>query len=172
MLVPLRSALGGTLRWQQRAWFRDVHELLAGSDVVARLTRRGVFDRGMLAETAEDRWSLQPVGFWRSRIVIRHGDSDSDEAVLAGRFLGGGLIQLRDGRTFDWRRESFWGTRWTMRDAAGGTVYTLTQPFFALHDRGEVRVDPGAGRDPALMPLLLLGWYTAVLQRRRSRRHS
>jgi hypothetical protein len=172
MLVPLQSALGETLRWRQRAWWREVHELSAGSDVVARLTQRGVFSWVLLAETAEDRWTLQPVGFWRRRLVLRHGDSDTDEAVLEGRFFGGGAIRLRDGRTFDWKQENFWGTRWTMRDTAGATVHSLAVPFFSLHDRGEVRVEAGAERDAALLELLLLGWYATVVQRRRSRSRS
>ncbi len=40
---------------------------------------------------------------------------------------------------------------------------------FTFRERAEVRVEPGAEREPALMPLLLLGWYTAILQGRRSR---
>lgn len=172
MLVPLQSVAGGTLRWEQRAWWREMHELAAGSEVVARLTQRGVFDPAMLAETSEDRWLLLPVGFWRTRFAIRHGDSETDEAMLHGRFFGGGTVRTRDGRDFDLKREGFLGTRWIMRDAAGGTVYTLEHPFFAFREKGEVRIDPAAERDPALIPLLLLGWYAAVRQRRRSRSRS
>jgi len=168
VFIPLRSVIGGTLRWKSRGWFRSVHELFAGTEVVARLTPLGGFTAAVAGETADDRWSLAPVGFWRSRIVVRHGDSESEDAALTPRFFGGGSVQLRDGRAFDWRSEDFWGKHWAMRDAAGAPIYRLKCAFLSLNGQAEVTIDPGGEREPALAILLLLGWYTALGQRRRS----
>jgi MYXO-CTERM domain-containing protein len=55
-----------------------------------------------------------------------------------------------------------------MRDAAGTPVYRLKSAFLPFNEQAEVAVDPGGEREPALAVLLLLGRYTALIQRRRS----
>jgi len=167
MLSPLPTDAGATLAWKRRGWLASAHELHSGAEIVARITPRGLLGMAATAETADDRWALEAAGFWRSRLVIRHGDSDSEDASLARRLSGAGEIRLRDGRVFEWRRENFWGTRWVMRDPAGVPVFRLRRPFGPFSEGAEVTLGPGVGRDPALVVLLLLGRFCLMVDRRR-----
>ena len=170
MLTLLRSALGRPLRWTQRGWLRPTYELRAGNDVVATLEHAGFLRRTATARTADDRWTLEARGFLAGRLVVRHGDSDSEDAVLTPHVLtGSGTVRFHDGRTFRWKREDFWATRWAMQDEAGAPLYHLKRDFPSILDQGEVTLAAGAERNPALPVLLSLGWFAFLTRPRRSR---
>lgn len=114
MLTPLRTALGRTLRWTRPSIWRRAYELRAGTDRVATLTVTGLFGHRAVGEVNEDRWVLSARGLFHQRVVVTHGDSDVEVASARSRLFGEGVMRIEPGRTFDWKPDNFWRTRWTL----------------------------------------------------------
>jgi hypothetical protein len=167
MLAPLRSALGQTLRWVRPSIFRREYELRVGRDRVATLRLTGLFRRRAEGEVGEDRWVLSARGIYRSVVVVTRGDSDVEVATVRTRLFGEGLVRIGPGRSFSWKPDNFWRTRWTMWDETHSPVFHLERRVLVLPEDAAVLVEPSATRLPELSLLLLLAWHSIVLHRRR-----
>jgi hypothetical protein len=165
MLSPLRSALGQTLRWGRPSIFRREFELRAGTDRVATLTLTGLFGRRAVGEVGEDRWVLSRRGLFHPRVIVTRGDSDVEVASARTRLFGEGVVRTEQGRTFGWKPDNFWRSRWTMWDEARSPVFHLERRYFRIPEDANVSVEPSAAHLPELPLLLLLGWQLVLLHR-------
>jgi hypothetical protein len=156
----LARLAGQELAWVQPAALRREHELRAGEDVVASLR----FQRGSLAdaEADGDHWTFKREGFWNPRITVRVIGSDTNVAVFRPRWLGGGTLELPDGRAFGLSSANFWQSEWVWQEKDQQLIRFKGRHGF-LKANGAVEIQPAAASLAELPLLVLLGWYLILL---------
>jgi hypothetical protein len=157
---PLAEAAGRELLWFQPSARKRDHELRAGDVVVATLR----FQRGSLADAEGDghHWTFKRQGFWNPRATVRVAGSDYDVAVFHPRWIGGGTLELADGRAVKFSSANFWQSEWVWLDKDQPVVH-----FKGRHGivkaKGAVEIQAGAANRTDLPLLVLLGWYLILL---------
>lgn len=165
----IQEAAPSILSWQQPRVFRREYELRAGDELLATLRRSGAFGMPMDAEIGTARFTLKAEGFFRSRITVREAGATGEPAVFSRvDFLGlGQQLALPNGRSYRWKKMSFWGSRWVFVDDSDRPLVSFTwrNRFFWIGC--DVEIAPGVLARPELPILVLLGWYLLLLRRRR-----
>ncbi len=156
----ISQTAGEELLWVQPAARRREHELRAGDDVVATLR----FQRGSLADAEAERqhWTFKRQGLWQPRVTVRVAGADADVAVFRPHWVGGGTLELADGRTLELRSANFWQSQWVWQEK--------DQPLMLFKGRhgivkanGAVEIQAGSAGLPDTPLLVLLGWYLILL---------
>ena len=169
-MKPIAEVLSLPLAILQPKAMERSFELRAGEELAGTLEFRSSFGSLALARTAEASWTFKRVGSFSPRATARREGSERDLVVYTPRWLGqSGEIALEGGEHLRFAATGFWGTRFTLSDAAGQTLATfgpepeahrLSDLFRA---QAVVGVDPAASSRPDLGLLLLFGWYLVVL---------
>ncbi len=167
MLAPLRPALGHPLRWTRPSIWRREFELRAGADTVATLRLTGLFGLRAVGEVDQGRWALSVRGLFRGKVAVTRGDSDVEVATIRTRLFGDRVVRVESGRSFTFKSDNFWRTRWTMWDETLSPVFRLERRVLRIPEDAAVTVEPSAVKLPELPLLLLLGWHSVVLHRRK-----
>lgn len=157
---PLSEVAGQELLWVQPAALKKAHELRAGAKVVATL----VFQRGSLADAAvaEQHWTFKREGFWHPRIMVRTGGSDVDLAIFRPRWMGGGALELGQGKTVDFSPANLWQSQWFWKEVQTPLV-TFKSRHGLVKSGAQVEVRPEAADNRDLALLVLLGYYLILL---------
>jgi len=157
----LASAKSKSFKWTQSG---KVSTLTSNGEVYAQVT--WVRSSGSLAtaESGDGRWTLKRVGFLRPRVTVRIEGSQSDLAMVAMEWSGGGNIVFSDGPAFSFRSVGFWRPELVITDSAGNRVLTITPS--AVHMTREATLelkDETASSSIHVSLLAILGWYLGVL---------
>ena len=142
------------LTWVQRSRKPRTFEMLAGDEsvILMRWERRG---SDATAESAGGRWSFQRQGYMRPGITIRDADSGLEVATFRGSWDGGGLITLRDGRTYAWNNTNWQHTAWAWTDRNEQVL---------LRFKGKsMTIEPSGLSVPELPLLAALSWYLNIV---------
>lgn len=163
-MQPINIAASRDLTWTRASKSPLVYELRADEAIVATLR----WQKGSLAEaeTAAGRWTFKRVGFWHPRVTVRVAGVDTDSAIFAAGWTGGGILRLAAGREFAWGAATFWHTQWAWKDAAGQPVVTFASKHGTAPAAGHLEVALAALDLPELPLLAPLGWYLLLLQAR------
>lgn len=163
-MKSISAATSRPLRWNRLRWYKKDFELRAGDDPVGKLSFRSLWSYRASATSADGTWTLKRIGFWRPVITVRVSGSDADFAVFRyKRWMDGGTLEFRDGRTFR-ITDKRWATRFEVLSDRDDALMSLRAS--AWTDRtAEVELGPETTRLPELSLLLLFGWYLAVLTR-------
>jgi hypothetical protein len=156
----IREAAPSNLSWQQPRAMKAEYELRAGDELLATLSKSGAFGTPMDAEIGASRFTLKTEGFLRSRITVREAGATGEPAAFGRNgFLGGGQLVLPDGRSYRWKRTSFWGGRWAFLDDSDRSLVSFTSRNRFLRAGCDVEIAPGVLARPELPVLVVLGWY-------------
>ncbi len=158
----IQDAAPSTLSWQQPQALRCEYELRAGDELLATLRKPRKLGRTMEAETGGARFTLEPSGFFRRRVILREAGAAGEPAVFQSGFCGGGRLALPDGRSYRFKMMSFWGGRWAFVDASDRPLVRFRSRNRLFRAGCDVEIDPGARALPELPVLLLLGWYLCL----------
>lgn len=141
----------------------QAYQLVVGHQHFGTLTWRGGSGSVAAAESPEGRWTLKRRGFLWPGITVRSIATRQDIAVLRAQWRES-TIQTAEGRVFRWTRSGFKDPTWKVLDANGGELLTFEPRRRGRHLEGcAVSSTPEAGSDPALLLLLILGWYFIVI---------
>ena len=152
------------LNWAQSGALSRHYELRNDNgDVLGTLRRRRWWSSYTEVEAPGNRWSFERRGLFRRHIVIQSIGTGDEPARFDYRGVSEGTLTFPDGRTFDWRRSNFWGTKWAWIDPEADTPFLGFQSGGLLRLNGELRIDPGAEDMPLLAMLIFLGWYLVTL---------
>ena len=161
-MKPISDFPGLTLRWLQVN--RRAYDLRAGDETIATLRWRRAAGSLATGESAEGRWTLKRVGFFRTHITVRVEGREADLATMHRSARGESRLDFADSRSFIWKP-----TRERRREmgfyTSGGELLLRLMPESRLF-RYEASLELGQGRiDPATLALLaIVGWYRSVLQ--------
>lgn len=157
---PLSEVSGQELLWVQPAARKKAHELRAAEEVVATL----IFQRGSLADAvaADQHWTFKREGFWHPRVTVRTAGSDADLAIFRPRWMGGGTLELGEGKTADLSPANLWQSQWVWKE--GETPLLTFRSRHGLIKAGaQVEIAPASAQRKDLALLVLLGYYLILL---------
>lgn len=164
-MESLTSIVGRKLIWSPSRSTKRTYELGMDGQILATLYQPSIWRQERLGVTASGRWRFARIGVFRQRLVISDADTGAEVAQMArSAWTRSGTLTLSDGKQYQWRSGSFWGTKWVWLDAAEQPLLHFRQ-FGALRLQCTVTVEPQAASDPHLALLMTLGWYLMLLMR-------
>ncbi|NIM96462.1 MAG: hypothetical protein GTO18_22405 [Anaerolineales bacterium] len=152
------------LMWKQKGFALHDFELISANDLVGRMYWPKWLSDRAVAMYAENRWTLDRVGFFRDRIVVRDAKSGDKVADYEFDWLGDGTITLSDGQKFQWYRTKILCETWILVDEAGDTLLEFQVGMRWFKYVVEVNVDVRADRLPELPLLLFTCWYITFMR--------
>lgn len=155
----IQDAAPSNLSWQQPQALRREYELRAGDELLATLRKTSTFGSAMDAEIGASRFTLKPEGFLHSRITVQEAGAAGEPAIFQSGFWGGGRLLLPDGRSYRFKKTSFWGSRWAFVDDSGRPLVSFKSRNRLFRTGCAVEIGSGALALPELPILALLGWY-------------
>lgn len=150
------------LVWVQPARLKQGFELQAMDEVVATLQ----FERSSLAtaETAEQQWTFKREGFWHPQVTVRLPDSDDNVAVFKPSWMGGGSLEISEGRLLRFGAANFWHSQWDWSDTESqATLVHFKSRAGLMKTDGQVDIESEAVTYSELPLLVVLGWYLLIL---------
>ena len=164
-MESLTNFAGRELFWTPSRTEKRTYELGMDGRTVATLYQPSIWRQERVAVTAGGRWRFARVGFLRQRLVISDADTGAEVAQIArSAWTRSVTLTLSDGKQYQWRSGSFWGSKWVWLDAAKQPLLHFRQ-FGVLRFQCAVMVEPQAASDPHLALLMTLGWYLMLLMR-------
>ncbi len=107
-------------------------------------------------------------------MTVRAAGTDSEVATYHAGWTGRGVLELGQGRRFQWAAADFWRSQWAWQGAAESTLarFRGTRAPGGLGGQAgqgaRVAVEPAAVTLPELALRVSLGWYLLVLLARES----
>jgi len=145
----------------RRGFFERLYEVHAGGDLLATLSFDSAFGGGATGLFGGDSWTFKRTGFFATRVTVRGGTSEFDDAVFQNRrWSQGGILTYRDGRKYSacigrWEK----GLQLLTESGEAVISFRTTGTFNTAVDIEVMRPSPD------LPVLLLLGCYlVAVMQ--------
>ena len=157
----LTSTKSTTFEWTKSG---KVSTLTSDGHVYAKVA--WVKSWGSLAtgESADGRWTLKRVGFLRPRVTVRIEGSQSDLAVGAMVWNGGGTVAFSDASSFSFRRVGFWHPEMVLADSMKSEVFKMTPSSGLVKQGATLELENEAARSSWRTSLLaIVGWYLSVL---------
>jgi hypothetical protein len=139
------------------------YQLLVGNQHFGTLAWKRGTGSVAAAESSDGRWTLKRRGFLWPGVTVRSTATHQDLAVLRAQWRES-TIQTAEGRVFRWARAGFKDPTWKVTDADGQEMLSFEPRRRGKHLEGcVVTASHNAGSDPALLLLLVLGWYFIVI---------
>lgn len=152
------EARGAAWVWRRRSFWNDEADLLAGERPIASLVPTGFWMTPRLGRTANGAWRIRYEGLFARDLTARDAATDAVVARYRAGWWGQGTVTFDRGRTWQWRRVDFLGRRHEWRDGGGLTCVSFTRGRGMSGRTTEVQVGAHMADDPALEPLVLLGY--------------
>jgi hypothetical protein len=152
---------GQELLWVQPAARKRQFELRAGDEVVATLR----FQRSSLAdaEAADHHWTFKREGFWHPRVTVRVSGSETDVALFHPSWMGGGTLELPQGKSLKLASANIWQSEWVWQEVKDVPLVRFKGRHGLLKASAQVEIGPDAAHRDDLPLLVLLGWYLILL---------
>jgi len=161
-MLKLSHLVGIPLKWTQPSMMRMQYELLTGETVAATLNFRSSWGTFATAESADGCWTFKRIGFWQNCASIRVCGSETDLAIFTNNtWANGGTLEFVGGRSYK-ISNNFWMTKYEICNSAEEPVLRFNYGGF-LHTSAEVEILPGAASLPELAPMLMFGFYIAIM---------
>lgn len=165
MAKTLAELENQNIKWHQKSFWREHYELCAeDGTVLGTMRRTSIWKSCYEVDAVGNRWQFEPKGFWWRRIEITAVASGDQPAVFTYK-RPGGVLRYPDGRTFIWRKASFWlGSKWVWTTEDGEPLIGFKQGGgFRVNADISVNTDLVSQKAPSL--LIFLGWYLITLFR-------
>lgn len=159
------------LTWTQPSGFKSQYELRFGDELVATLRFQKAFGSLAVAESEDGHWTFDRIGFWKTRTIIKKGDSDTEIAAYQTNvWKGGGNLIFPDGRKYV-MVHNVWKSRFEFRTEAGETLIEINNSG-AFRLSATVRMYRKAVQIPEFPLMVLFGSYLVVMARRDAAAHA
>lgn len=169
-LAPIESFAGRVGTWRRVGFLPGVYVLEFDGRPAARLRLMIPRRRGATLTTAGGSWELARRSFWSAVIEVRRAGQDAaiaeyEPGVWLGlAYRGRGTLQFDDGTHYEWRRTSFWKSRYEFFDDQGVAVVSVRPRFPAVRRLLEVELGTGAARARHLPELVGLAFRMLVVR--------
>lgn len=135
------------------------YELSQGDKAFAHLTWQKFGGSQAIGESPAGNYSLKRVGFFATRVSIRTTESDLDIGYFFPGMLGGGKIEMRDGRVWKIKAMGLFHPRYDVFDHNDRSVLSLKVKGPAAEI---LFVEPYPDEKTAYM-LAIVSWYVSIL---------
>jgi hypothetical protein len=162
-MKPFEELESQNLQWVQTSTWKYDYELRdEDGAVVATLKRPGWWSSNAEVDAVGNRWRFERKLLWKTRITITSIGTGEEVGVYIPHWSGGGRLELADGRKFEWKSFSFWGSKWgwTVEDNVP-VIGFQTGGFFKTN--GEIKIDANMFSTKALPLLMFFWWYLVSL---------
>jgi hypothetical protein len=149
---------GAAWAWRRRSFWNHDADLFAGDRAIASLETTGHWLSPRLGRTANGAWRIRYEGLLARDLVVRDAATDAVVARYRAGWWGQGTVTFERGRTWQWRRVGFWGRRHEWVDGGGLTCVSFARGRGLTGRTTDVQVGAHMANDPALEPLVLLGY--------------
>lgn len=137
------------------------YELSQGDKAFAHLTWQKFGGSQAIGESPAGNYSLKRVGFFATRVSIRTTESDSEIGYFYPGMLGGGRIEMRDGRNWKIKATGLFQARYDVTDQNDRLVLSLKIKGFGA--AAEILfAEPYPDEKTAYM-LAIVSWYVSIL---------
>ncbi|HUI22905.1 MAG TPA: hypothetical protein VLY82_00750 [Nitrososphaerales archaeon] len=160
LVERLTSTKSTEFRWAKSG---RVSTLTDDGHLYAKITWARSWGSLATGESGDGRWTFKRVGFLRPRVTVRIEGSQSDLAVIAMEWNGGGDVVFSDASSFKFRRVGFWHPELILADSLANRIFTMT-PCSGLRRGSTLKLENEAARSSWRTPLLaMVGWYLSIL---------
>jgi hypothetical protein len=158
----VRLPLTGSLIWSQvpKKSPRE-YVLKLGEVVVARLCWQKGWGSLAVGESPSGSWSLKRVGFLSTRVSVRQTGSEVEEGNFYPNMLGGGRVELSDGRSWRLQSRGFLNPVYDLSDGSGHVAISLEIQGWG--SSGKLQFGPARPDDRTTWLLSVLIWHVTVL---------
>jgi hypothetical protein len=154
----------GQLIWKQTGFGARDFELGSGDDLVGVLYWPKLLSYRAVAESAEGRWHLDRVGFFRRRVVVTEAGSSLEIASFEPNWFGEGDLVFSDGRMFHWYRTKALCDHWALADESDHVVLEIRAGMRWFKYECDVVLYVGADLASDTTLLILIGWYLLYMK--------
>jgi hypothetical protein len=156
----LRDFIGQPLHWKRRKILSSDYELRFDEQVLAWLTRTGMWKFRFVAAADGQQWIFKRESSWPNVCAIYpiEGDAEKARTPLASikRKYKGGELVFYDGHSYTWSKSGFWRPTWFWTDLQGTPLLTFKPGHW-------LEISPTSSDLPDLILLALFGFYLIVL---------
>lgn len=138
-----------------------MYELSQGDNVYARLTWQKLGGSHALGESQAGSFSFKRVGFFSTKVTIRTTESDLDIGYFYPTMLGGGRIELRDGRMWKIKAMGLFQPRYVVFDNSERAVLNFKVKGFG--SGSELTFAKPYPDEKTAYLLAIIGWYVSIL---------
>jgi hypothetical protein len=167
-MKTIRETDSQVVEWKGR-W---EYELRSNGDIIGMLRFKEKQVTRALAESAEGTWRFKKKWFPFDKVILYHGDSDAELAVLRTKLAEQkSSLQFPDGHVFYWQPTNTWRNKCVFTDAFGEHLlyfHRNSNPFTILatpkgQSTGSVEITRFGLYTYELPLLLLLGCYLMII---------
>jgi hypothetical protein len=167
-MKTIRETGSQVVEWRGR-W---KYELRSNGDIIGLLHFQENLVTRAVAESAEGSWRFRKKWFPFDKVLLYHGDSDAEIAVLRTKLIEQkSNLQFPDGHVFYWQPTNKWRSRCMFTDAFGEHLlhfHRNSNPFTILampkgQSTGSVEITRFGLYMYELPLLLLLGCYLMII---------
>ena len=155
-------AFSEMLKWTKVPRKRPrTYELIQGDNVCAKLAWQKFGGSHAIGESQAGSFSLKRVGFFSTKVTIRTTESDLDIGYFYPTMLGGGRIELRDGRVWKIKAMGLFQPRYDVVDQNERVVLGLKIKGFGAG--AELTFAKPYPDEKTAFLLAIVGWYVSIL---------
>jgi hypothetical protein len=158
----VRLPLTGSLIWSQvpKTSPRE-YVLKHGEEVIARLGWQKGWGSLAIGESPSGSWSLKRVGFLSTRVSVRPTGSEVEEGNFYPNMVGGGRVELNDGRSWRLHSRGFLNPVYDLFDSLGHVAISLEIQGWG--SSGKLQFGPARPDERTAWLLSVLIWHVTVL---------
>jgi len=158
----IQDLVGRELQWTQPRAMKREFELRDGDEQVATLHFRSGFGSLATATVEQGSWTFKRVGFWKPRVTVRAGGSETEIAVFENNtWSAGGTLHMADQRSFR-ASTNFWMTSYQFQGDDDQPLVRFQKVGGMFHLSCKVEIESAAARIEELPWMVALGWYLAI----------
>ena len=154
---------GTTIQLRKPKLMERKYELAIGEEVIGTIVLPKMFSTLAYASSGKEEWSLVRKGFWRSYIILRKKDQQTDLLKFSFGRMSRRLLSFTStrGEVYDLVKEGFWGRTWIW--TKNNVVLMRLHTKFGIKKPGEITIEHN---DPMDTILMLAGTYAMLLKKR------
>ncbi len=161
-MKPQSLLFSEMLKWSKVPRKRPrTYELSQGDKAYAHLTWQKFGGSQAIGESPAGNFSLKRVGFFATRVSIRTTDSDSEIGYFYPGMLGGGRIEMRDGRSWKIKATGLFQARYDITDQNDRLVLNLKIKGFG--SGAEILFSEPYPDEKTAYMLAIISWYVSIL---------
>jgi hypothetical protein len=150
-----------TLTWTKPKIFKSKYELRFGDELIATLCFKNIFSSAAIAESGDGCWTLEQVGFFRKRTIIRLLNSGTVIGTFRkNTWKEGGFLELANGRKFMAIASRWKKTIEFQTDVREKLIFT--KGYGVFRPFAKVQMYRKCLHIPELSWMVMLGWYLII----------
>jgi hypothetical protein len=154
---------GTTIQLRKPKMLERKYELAIGEEVVGTILLPKMFSTLAYASSGKEEWSLERKGFWKTYIILRKKDQETDLLKFSFGRMSRRLLSFTNnkGEVYDLVKVGFWGRTWIW--TKNNVVLMRLHMKYGIKKSAEITFEHNDHMETILM---LAGAYAMILKKR------